>query len=166
MLRFAAMTSSTTNFSVTAALGRASDFSSGVAFTAAVLILSVSSGCLERRVIVESEPSGASVVLNDVEVGRTPLEADFTYYGIYDVQVNHDGYEPLRTTATASAPLWEYPPIDLLSTALPFTLRRRQNWNFVLTPSLERTQTPGDLAEGAIARAKALREQLLPVAQP
>lgn len=109
---------------------------------------------------ITSEPPGAAVVVNDVELGRTPLEADFTYYGVHDVRVYKEGFEPLRTTATASAPIWEYAPIDLIAGATPFTIEKRVPWNFTLQPTLESTMSADELHSGVIARARSLRDQL------
>ena len=61
---------------------------------------------VERRVSITSEPSNAVVYVNDVEVGRTPVDADFTYYGSYDVRIDNEGFEPLRTKAVARAPIY------------------------------------------------------------
>jgi hypothetical protein len=117
-------------------------------------------GCLERRMSITSEPPGASVVVNDVELGRTPLEADFTFYGVHDVRVFKEGYEPLRTTAKAVTPFWEYAPIDFVAGAIPVTIEKRVPWNFTLQPTLESTQTPDELNAGVIERARGLRAQL------
>lgn len=117
-------------------------------------------GCLERTMLIESDPPGAAVTLNDVEVGRTPLETDFTYYGTYDVLLTKDGYEPLRLTKSAATPIWEYAPIDLAATAIPVTIRHTVPWKFKLQPSLERTLPPDELAKTTIQRARALRDQL------
>ena len=51
-----------------------------------------STGCLKRTISVTTEPPGALVWINDVEVGRTPLETDFTFYGIYDVRLRREGW--------------------------------------------------------------------------
>ncbi len=40
----------------------------------------------------------------------TPLEVDFTWFGVYDVRVTKSGYEPLITSREAKAPLHETPP--------------------------------------------------------
>jgi hypothetical protein len=93
--------------------------------TSALLLATLSTlllagGCSSRRISITSEPSGATVTVNDVEIGRTPVEADFTYYGVYDVLVTKEGFEPLRTKARASAPIYEYPPVDLAMRAEEF----------------------------------------------
>lgn len=119
----------------------------------AFLLLAPAAGCLERRVSINSDPPGATVIVNDVELGRTPLEAGFTHYGLYDVRVEKDGYEPLRTSARARAPLHEYPPVDLAATALPATFSTVVPWRFTLTPASEADA-------GLLDRARDLRGRL------
>lgn len=117
-------------------------------------------GCLERRVRVTSDPPGALVIANEVELGRTPVEADFTYYGTYDVRIEKDGYEPLRTSAKASAPIYEYPPIDLVAAAIPANFENVTLWHFTLKPALETVEPKAELEQGVVDRARALREQV------
>lgn len=91
-------------------------------------------GCLERTVTITSEPPGAIVVLNDEEIGRTPVETGFRYFGVYDVRLQREGYEPLTTAKEAVAPFWEYPGIDLLAIAAPWRVRTHLEWHFDLQP--------------------------------
>ena len=109
------------------------------------------SGCVERRLVITSDPTGAAVELNGVDVGRTPLEVDFTYYGVYDVLVSRDGYDTLRTTADADAPWYEWPGIDIVSQATPPTDRTLIEWHFVLVES-----TPDET--GLLERARRTQE--------
>lgn len=56
-----------------------------------LLLLTVGlSGCIERTITITSEPSGSLVHLNDEPVGRTPLTVPFTFYGTYDVRLEHE----------------------------------------------------------------------------
>lgn len=91
-------------------------------------------GCAQRTIVVTSEPPGAIVWLNDVEIGRTPVEASFLFYGTYDVQVRLEGYEAINTGRRAVAPWYEYPPFDLIAEASPVPVRTRIRWHFDLTP--------------------------------
>ena len=76
-------------------------------------------GCgTDRWLTIQSSPPGALVHLNDQEVGRTPLTVPFTYYGTYDVRLTRDGARPLWTAREATAPIWEFPPLDLAGEAL------------------------------------------------
>ena len=113
--------------------------------------LAVLPGCLERKITVVSEPPGATVWLNDVEVGRTPCTTGFMYYGEYDVRLQKEGFEPVSTHKSARTPLWEIPPIDLAATALPVTITRDVQWRFDLDPA------PTGDAEGLVARARELQ---------
>ncbi|MCA9280274.1 MAG: PEGA domain-containing protein [Phycisphaeraceae bacterium] len=99
-----------------------------------VAVCVVQTGCLERIITVTSEPPGAVVELNGTDVGTTPMQTEFTYFGEYDVRLRHDGYEPIHTGATARAPLYEYPPIDLIAAVLPFTFQTNVKWHYVLQP--------------------------------
>ncbi|HRQ73350.1 MAG TPA: PEGA domain-containing protein [Phycisphaerales bacterium] len=123
-------------------------------------------GCVERRLSVTSDPPGALVYINDLEVGRTPLQTSFLFHGWYDVRVELEGYEPLRTEAEAAAPVYEYPPIDLVAEALPMKIRNTQRWHFVLSPLAEAALT-GEEAEGLLAeRARAMRAELAATPRP
>lgn len=106
------------------------------------LILTV--GCVERTVTLTSEPAGALVHLNDEPVGRTPVTVAFTFYGIYDVRLEKDGYESLWTTHEADAPWWEAPGPDIIAEMIP---RNHVNlaWHFTLTPALAANDVDPDL---------------------
>jgi hypothetical protein len=94
-------------------------------------------GRQERIISITSEPAGAIVWLNDYELGRTPVEAEFTFFGTFDVRLAKEGYEPLITSREAEAPLHEFPVIDLVATAIPGTRRTRLEWHFQLAPLAE-----------------------------
>lgn len=91
-------------------------------------------GCVDRRIHITSEPSGAIVLLNNEEVGRTPVEVNFTYFGTYDVRLRKEGYEPLVTSAKAEAPLHEQPGFDFAAMLLPGWKTTRIDWHFELEP--------------------------------
>lgn len=92
------------------------------------------SGCVDRILSIKSEPVGALVALNDLEVGRTPLTRDFTWYGTYDVELRAQGFEPLRTKGKVIAPWWQWVPFDLFAEILPFHFKDHQELNFTMTP--------------------------------
>lgn len=123
-------------------------------------------GCVERTITVTSEPPGAVVWINDVEVGRTPVETDFTFYGVYDVRLRLEGYEPVLTSRNAKAPVYDLPGLDLAAEALPTKIESNIAWHFVLTPLAERE--PGAdrsaLQDQLIERARSTREQVTPPA--
>lgn len=118
-------------------------------------------GCLERTILVTSEPPGAVVWLNDQEIGRTPIETDFTFYGNYDVRLHLAGYEPLVTNRVAKAPLYEAPGLDILAEAVPTRISTRLEWHFDLVPLPEQVEgaDKGALRTGLLDRAGELRKQ-------
>lgn len=124
------------------------------------LALLALAGCVERRIEITSEPSGALVWLNDQQVGRTPTQAAFLYHGVYDIRVELEGFEPLRTEAKAKAPLYENAPLDLFAEALPMRIDNVQRWHFVLEPSLESTLGREELEGDLLTRAAAMRGEL------
>ncbi len=119
-------------------------------------------GCVSRHISVTSDPPGATVTVNDVEIGRTPCEAEFTYYGQYDVLVELDGYEPLRTRASAHTPVYEYPPLDLVTMSIPARTDTTIRWHFHLQPAMESVTDKGALEQGVLDRARQLRTQANP----
>ena len=109
-------------------------------------------GCIQRTVTITSEPSGALTYLNDEEVGRTPVEVPFTFYGVYDVRLQHAGYTPLWTTHKAEAPWWEAPGPDLVAEYVGGKVQL--NWHFEMEPLKEVSD------EALIDRARQLRAEL------
>lgn len=86
--------------------------------------------CVRRSILVTSDPPGATVFLNDQQVGTTPCETDFRFYGTYDVRLTLDGYQSIVTSETAQTPLHEQPGLDLV--AAPFPFNTRIAWHYVL----------------------------------
>lgn len=118
-------------------------------------------GCVERRISITSEPTGALVWVNDVEVGRTPTEANFKHYGKYDVRLELDGYDTLQTVGDASTPWWDFPGPDLIAEAVPGA-KSTIKWHFELSPTLSTTMSKEQFESSLIERAHALRDQLGP----
>lgn len=129
------------------------------AAAAAPTLLAALAGCVERTITITTEPPGALVWLNDREVGRSPVEVKFDYYGTYDVRLEREGYERQMTTGKADAPGWDLVGIDLVAELLPIPLHSRVRWNYVLEP--ERKDR-----DGLVARAELLREEVAPTPPP
>jgi len=122
-----------------------------------LLSLSLLSACVDRRFVITSNPSDARVLLNDVDVGRTPLEVDFTYFGVYDIRLSKPGYEPLVASREAVAPWYEWPIIDLFAMAVPTRKRTIIRWNFDLLPEV-------DDRDALLERAREMSDRLPPPA--
>ena len=104
----------------------------------ATLLLITTTGCVRRTVTINTDPQGATVNLNDREIGTSPATVEFTWYGDYDVIVRKEGYETLRTHHRLDAPWYQLPIIDFISEALvPFTIHDRHEVAFSLEPRSE-----------------------------
>lgn len=124
---------------------------------ATLLALVPLSGCLKRTISVTTTPPGAIVWINDVEVGRTPLETDFTFFGNYDVRLRREGYEAITTNMKVKAPLHETPPIDLAAEAIPAKFETKVAWHFDLVPVAENAGDKLAAERAMIERATAMR---------
>lgn len=92
-----------------------------VALPTAMLVASL--GCIERTVTINTEPQGATVFLNDEEVGQSPVRIPFTWYGDYDVIARKKGYKTVHTNRRVNAPWYQWPGIDLITECfIPFTV--------------------------------------------
>ena len=122
-----------------------------VAILLAALLLS---GCVRRSLTVKSNPPGALVYLNGVEVGRTPMTRDFSWYGTYDVVLRKEGYETLKTRGKVIAPWWQWVPIDLVAELLP--LHDKRELAYTMKPYAETVVDPQQM----LSRAERMETKL------
>lgn len=123
--------------------------------TLIALVGIIQTGCVRRTITITSTPPGALVYLNDVEVGRTPVEVEFLYYGEYDVRLVRDGYTPLVTSGLAKAPWWDTIGLDLIAEAVPGEPHAKIEWHYEMTPETFETAQ-------ILERADDLRDRLGP----
>ncbi len=83
-----------------------------------LLALAVVGGCVERVARIQTRPPGALVIVNDEEVGISPVKFYFTWYGDYDLVFRKEGYQTLKTHHRIDAPWYQIPPIDVISETL------------------------------------------------
>lgn len=123
---------------------------------AAVGIIVASTGCVRRTMRITTEPPNALVFLNDQEVGRSEVTADFLWYGDYDVVIRKEGHETLQTHWDVKPPWYQIMPFDFFAEVLwPGTLHDVQTAHFVLSP--RRLPTTDEVIDRALqARGEAL----------
>ena len=117
------------------------------------LLVVLSSGCVRRTIMITSEPPGVLVWVNDREVGRTPVDIDFEYYGVYDVRLELAGYEPMMTSGEAAPPWWDGVGMDFFAELVPADLHSEVRWHYDLAPLMEDR-------EALVDRADRLRQDL------
>lgn len=99
-------------------------------YPAAALFLS---GCVERQLTINTEPPGAIVILNDEEIGESPVTVSFEWYGDYDIRITKDGYNTLKTHRKLKAPWYDIFPLDFFAQIIiPKTIVNEYEWTFPL----------------------------------
>ncbi len=72
-------------------------------------------GCVRRRLLVQSNPAGAMLFVDNQQIGTTPCSVDFTYYGTREIRLVKPGFETLTVNQPIPTPWYEIPPIDFVS---------------------------------------------------
>ena len=73
------------------------------------------SGCVERRLTINTKPQGALVTLNDEEIGTSPVAVSFNWYGDYNVRISKNGFETLKTHRKLERPWYDAFPFDFFA---------------------------------------------------
>jgi len=119
-----------------------------------MLIVILLSGCVQRRLTISSNPPGAIVKVDDVEIGRTPVSTGFTYYGTRKIQLAKAGYETLTVLQPVPTPWYQWPGIDFVSEHfVPGKIHDDRLFSYNLEPAV--TVPTDQLLE----RAQELRQQ-------
>jgi hypothetical protein len=126
-------------------------FARGVPWAALALALAAG-GCVERRMTIRSNPPGALVYVDNVEIGTTPVSHSFLYYGTREIRLVKAGYETLTLMQPIAAPWYQVPPLDFVSdNVTPWETRDEREFVYQLTPA---RQVPTDQL---LSRAEQLR---------
>jgi hypothetical protein len=147
-----------------------------VALAAALAL--AGAGCIERKMVLRTEPPGAVAYVDDERIGVTPCETTFTHYGTRHVVLEYRRQEFLKANGgtappryeggfrrvTADAPLdvpwYQYPVLDLVTeVVLPVNITDRQEFVYTLEPAEAMTED----RERLQARRAALLERALAV---
>ena len=92
-----------------------------------LLLLAISAillpGCVERSLLIRTEPAGARVFLNGQDKGITPAKIPFDFYGTWDLQIRMEENElrgsrslkPIREKVRLVRPWHQMFPFDLFT---------------------------------------------------
>ena len=106
-------------------------------------LLLICSGCVERALVIRTQPVGARVFIDGIDVGTSPVRVPFDFYGTRDILVRMEEDEkrgerslaPVRRIVKLSPPWYQRFPIDFVSENLwPGTLNVIHEEIFVLKP--------------------------------
>jgi hypothetical protein len=97
-------------------------------------------GCVNRRLTIISDPPGATVYIDDHEIGTTPCSTSYIYYGTHKVVLVKDGYEIRTVLHEIPTPWYEYFPADFVAeNVVPWEIRDERTVEYKLAPL---TETP------------------------
>jgi len=122
-----------------------------------VVVTSVvlSAGCVQREMVISTDPPGAIVLVDGTERGTTPARVEFDYYGTHEIELRHPGYRTLTSVKKVSPPWYEVFPLDVFSELLlPVKLVDRHEFSYRLT------RYTGTEPDKLLRRAKDLSEGL------
>ena len=127
-----------------------------VALCVAAASLLLLGGCVERTLIIRSDPPGANLIVNGDPRGVAPVEIPFETYGVFEVVASLPRHQRLHTAVPVKAPWYEQIPIDFFAENIwPFTVKDRHEVTLSLKPTLPADDT------GIDRREEQLRERML-----
>lgn len=115
----------------------------------------MTSGCVQRRMIVRTQPEGAFVTIDRQPIGYSPVSVPFTYYGTRDIQIEKDGFKTVKVQQDVDAPWYGKFPVSFLTENFsPREIRDQRILDFQLEP---RTQANENML---LERASTLRSNV------
>ena len=131
---------------------RLNDRGRGLGLVGLAVLVLLLPGCVRRRLMVRSNPPGATVYVDNQPIGTTPCATNFTYYGTREIRLVKPGFETLTINQPIPAPWYQIPPIDFVSeNVLPNDIQDYRTVSFNMVPQVI---VPTDQL---IARAEQLR---------
>lgn len=104
-----------------------------IALTVLCVLFCLCAGCVQRKLTIVTEPAGALVLLNDEEIGISPVTVGFEWYGDYTVRISKDGFQTINTHQNLKRPLDDFVGIDLIADICT-TKTHEYTWTFKLDP--------------------------------
>lgn len=126
-----------------------------IAIVAGIILFSTV-GCVRRRMIVRTNPPGATVWVDKQMIGTTPAATSFVYYGTREFRIEKDGYKTETIRRNIRPPWYQWPGLDFVSeTLVPGEIRDDRTIDVELVPK------PTVPSDEIIDRADRLRSQSL-----
>jgi hypothetical protein len=120
-----------------------------------IMLCMFSCGCVERELTINTKPQGASVALNDEQIGTSPVTISFNWYGDYNIRISKEGYETLNTHRMLKGPWYDHFPFDFFAEVVwPGRIVNSYEWTFNLEEQKEISR------EQLIKNAENLKKQM------
>ena len=98
-------------------------------------VVCVAGGCVQRRLIVKTQPEGAFVSIGREPVGYSPVSIPYTYHGTRDIQIEKDGYKPINVQQRIKPNWYSIFPISFFTENFsPREIRDQRILDFQLEP--------------------------------
>ena len=102
------------------------------------LLLVSLTGCVQRRLIVRSQPEGAFVTIDRRPIGLTPLSVPYTYSGTREIQLEKDGFKTIKVQQRIDPTWYETFPISFVTENFwPRELRDERLLEFQMEPKTQ-----------------------------
>ena len=119
-----------------------------------LLVIALGMGCVERKLILRSDPDGARVYIDGNPKGKTPVEVPFDFYGTREILLRKRGFQTVRREVDLEAPFYAWFPLDFIcENLIPYTFRDYKEYSFVLE-----AKAPPD-EQAVLRRAAEIREE-------
>ena len=123
--------------------------------TAGALLLG---GCMDRALVVRTDPPGAHVWVNGVDRGTTPLRLPYVRDGRFRVRIEKPGYETVADEVTTPTRIDAVPGPDFFYENGPGRRVRETTADYRLVPLTQRSVSEADL-QAILERAQAFRRE-------
>ena len=128
----------------------------GILSVAMIGLTAFAGGCVKKTLTIDSQPQGALVVLNECEVGRTPVTVPFVWYGSYEIILSKEGYDTQVIHQRIFAPPHQWLGVDLITEALiPMEFKDEKHFKYTLD------KTKPVRRDDLINRGEALQQKAL-----
>ena len=82
------------------------------------LTAALTTGCVDRRFVVQSNVPAAQIYVDGKALGPAPVDSSWIYAGEYNVTALAPGYEPYNERVRLKAKWYQYPPLDIFAELL------------------------------------------------
>ncbi len=97
------------------------------------LFLGNFTGCVRRRMTINSNPQGAMVYVDGHQIGKTPVSTDFTYYGTRNIRLELENHQTLNVKQKITPPWYQFPPFEFFAeTCTPADIKDDRIWTYDL----------------------------------
>lgn len=108
----------------------------GLALVPCAWLLLVLAGCVERRYTIRTDPPGALAIVNQEEIGPTPISRSFTFYGDRDIVLIKEGYQTQHIVQPITPAWWDSLATEFFTENLiPLTFRDEREYFYQMVPA-------------------------------